>query len=212
MSSTRRLYPDQERPETSATTPPSAMGEKLRATAERFRAMSETAIAESKAQPPPAQSTGPQPKVTQVNWDEEIDREALITRRRQPTDWLPTQVVVGAQATQVVPYRANRKSVALTNTGANPATIGATEGAVANGTSNTYTLAAAASIALDMEAAVWAISASGTTIVAVETYYGRQALNRAVASLMSLARARVGAPTPAPPPQTPPKTGEKGLI
>ena len=210
MSSTDHRYPPVHRPESSANTVPSAMGQKLQAVADRFQAMTQAAIEESKAQPAPVEPAAP-PAPVRVNWDEEIDNEALINRRREATDWLPTQVVVGAAAVQVVPYRQNRAGLSLSNTGANAATIGATESAVNNSTSNTFSLAAGATLQLDMEAAVWAASASGTTIVAIETYYGRQALNRAVAHLIALARARVGAPqavTPVPPA----KSGEKGLL
>lgn len=212
MSSTQHLYPPTNRPEGSVTAPVSAMAQKLTATAERFKAMTEAAIEESKAQPPPAESKGPEPVVKQVNWDEEVDREALVMRRRQPTDWLPTEVVVGATAVQLVPYRLNRKSVSITNTGANPVLLGATEGAVNNSTSNTYSLAAGGVLSLETEAAIWGSSSSGSTVVAIETYYSRQALGRAVASLMMLARARVGLPKEANVPVPPPKQGEKGLL
>lgn len=208
--STSRIYPDVNRPGGSLTAPPSAMGEKLAAEAEKWRRMSEEAIAESERSTPPLQPAPPQPP-PQVNWDEEIDHEALVTRRRQPTDWVATTVVVGATAVQVVTYRPNRKSVLILNTGANPVVVGATEGAVANGSSATFSIAASTSLSLDMEAAVWGSSSAGTTLQVVETYYGRASLNRSVASLMRLARARVGPPK-AEVPVPPAKKGEKGLL
>ncbi len=210
MSSTQHIYPPVEHGEASQE-PPSPMGARLHATAERFRAMTEAAIAESHATSAPATSTGPPPKVTRVNWDEQVDREALVMRRRQPTDWLANQVVVGAAAVQVVPYRLNRKSLTVTNTGANPATISATESAANNDTSSTMVLAAAASITMETEAAVWGISSSGTTLTVVETYYGRQQLNSAVAALMEMARLRAGAPHLADVPTEPERKGEAGL-
>ena len=212
MPSTEHLYPPEQRPGGSLTAPLSAMGEKLLAEADKWRVMSEEAIATSKKTPAPAEPAPPVPPPT-VNWDAELDREALIMRRRQPTDWSPTTVVLmaGAQA-QVVPYRLNRKSVTILTTGANPVILGATIGAVANQSSATFPLAVGATLSLESEAAIWGLSVDGTTLAVVETYYGAQHLARAVSELVRLAiAARVGPPRPEGP-TMPRSKGEKGLL
>ena len=211
MPSTEHLYPAEKRPGGSLTAPLSAMGEKLQAEAGKWRAMSNEAIAASKHTPAPAEPAAPLPPPA-VNWDAELDREALITRRRQPDAWYPLTTEVGANPVQVVPMRPNRKVVLLINSGTNLALIGATEGDVANSRSATFSIAAGASLSLEHEAAVWAASPAGTTIVTIETWYSSQALHRAVWSLLRLATARVGAPKEAPPPSPGKATGEEGLL
>ena len=211
MPTTERLYPPEQRPGGSLTAPLSAMGEKLLAEADKWRAMSEEAIATAKKTPAPAEPAPPAPPPT-VDWGAELDREALVTRRRQPTDWAPTTVVLTAVAAQIVPYRPNRKSVTIVNTGANPCLVGATLGAVANQTSETFSVVAAATLSMEVEAAIWGISPAGTTLAVIETYYGAGHLNRAVANLVKLAiAARVGAPKPVGL-EAPMKQGEKGLL
>lgn len=211
MPGTERLYPDVKHPGGSLTAPMSAMGEKLRAEADKWRAMSDEAIATSKRTPAPAEPAAPPPPPV-VNWDAELDREALITRRRQPTDWSPTTVELAAGAiAQVVAVRVNRKSVTVLNTGTNPCLLGATSGAVANQTSSTFPLATGSTLSMETEAAIWAISAAGTTLQVIETYYGAQHLGRAVTELVRLALARTGPPK-AVGPEAPVKRGEKGLL
>lgn len=212
-SPTERLYPPDQHQVNPAAKHVPTMGERMEEVAARFRAMSEAAIAESRGTPADAEATAPkEPPAVVIDWDEQLDREALVTRRRQPTDWSPVTTEVGATATQLVPSRPNRKVVLITNTGNNPALLGATVGAVANATSATFTLAAASSLSLEVEGAVWASSATGTTLAIIETYYSAQALHRAVWSLLSLAKARLGPPRETAPPSPGKATGEKGLL
>ena len=211
MPGTERLYPDEKRPGGSLTAPLSAMGEKLQAEAGKWRAMSNEAIAASKHTPAPAEPAAPLPPPA-VNWDAELDREALITRRRQPTDWSPTTVeLVAGATTQVVAVRPNRKSVTILNTGSNSCLLGATSGAVANQTSATFPLAVGGTLSMETEAAIWAVSIAGTALQVIETYYGAQHLNEAVAELVRLAMARAGPPR-AVGPEAPTKHGERGLL
>ncbi len=176
-----------------------SMHERARRNVARNMAMLDASQAESaaKLQAPVAPAAPEQaaPETTTVDWGNEVQREQLITRRRAPSEWRPqTHTLEAGIVQQLLADNPFRDQWTVTNTGTEPVDLAPYQAGLQTGNQYYTTVAAGATLTVETEGGLWAMSASGTTVQVVDTFYSPSLFAGAIAHLAEMARARLGKP------------------